>query len=91
MGLFDTTPSGSTLEKAAYCALYEIIKEGVDNIEDLKSTLKECVGQCETLPKEERKELKPVYQKAYEISCNYSFKKIKELTKQVGSDYSKEF
>jgi len=90
MAIFNNTPSESTLNKAAYCALYEIIKEGVNNSIDLTNTLKECVKQCDTLSEEERKELKPVYQRAYELSCQYSFNKVKELASQVGSDFTKD-
>lgn len=85
-----TTSDESTLVISAYCALYEIIKEGIDNTKDLKLTLQRYIQECDTLPQEERTLLKPIYQKAYDISCDYSFPMIKELTKQVGSDYSKD-
>jgi len=88
MPLFNQTPSDSTLNKAAYCVLYEVIKEGVNNIFDLRITLKDCVAQCDTLPEDQKKELKPVYQRAYELSCKNTFNKIKELASEVGSEYT---
>ena len=91
MALFNNTPSDKSLNKAAYCVLYEVIKEGVNDINDLKTTLKDCVSQCDTLPVEQRKELKPVYQRAYDLSCQYNFQQLKEFAREVGSDYSKEF
>lgn len=90
MSLFNNTPSDSTLNRAAYCVLYEVIKEGINNIVDLRNSLLACIGQCDTLSIEERKEIKPVYERAYEIACQNNFEKAKQLASQVGSDFTKD-
>lgn len=90
MAIFNGTPSESTLDKAAYCVLYEVIKEGVRDITELRESLRDCVSQCDSLSIDQREELKPIYERAYEIAFQNSFDTVKKLAKQVGSDFSKD-
>ena len=95
MGFFKRTPSDSTLDKTAYCVLYEIIKEGVSDSNELREVLEyQMSGGIDTdvnITLEEKESLKPIYRRAYEIAITNSFEKVKKLVSQVATENSPEY
>lgn len=91
MGLFNETPNESILNKSAYCVLYEVMKTyKIETSSELVAVLEGCLTECDRqLSAEERKELKPVYQRAFEIAQKYSLKEVKNFANEVGSDLIK--
>lgn len=88
MAIFSNTPTTSQLTTSALCVIYECIKEGelsgeVKDLTTLKAYVNSGINYCDTLANNKKEELKPIWQIAYKLCENYSYKELKELSQQV--------